>query len=43
MESTVVGTGGRTMAGAAAYMAAEIAMAKAKAIFAGKLLKRITL
>jgi hypothetical protein len=43
MESTVVGTGGRTMAGAAAYMAAEIVTATASVIFAEKLLKRITL
>jgi hypothetical protein len=43
MESTVVGTGGRTMAGAAAYMAAEIVITTAKLIFAGKLLKLITL
>jgi hypothetical protein len=44
MESTVDGTGGRTTAaGDVAYMTAEATRATARAILAGKLLKRFTL
>jgi len=43
MESTVEGTGGRTTAeGDVAYMTAEATRAAARAILAGKLLKRFT-